>query len=49
MNKWKAVCLVNGVHTEPIAYATGGGEARKVVESMYAGQKLVIMYIIKIN
>lgn len=49
MSKWKVVCLINNVHSEPIVSATGGIEARKLVESMYAGQKVKIMYIVKVS
>ncbi len=48
MNRWKVVCLVNNVHSEPIVSATGSYEAEKLVRSMYAGQSVKIMYIVKV-
>lgn len=45
MKRWKVVFLVNNVHSEQIVSATGGFEARKIVESQYAGQKVVILRV----
>lgn len=48
MNRWKVVCQINNVHSEPIVSATGSYEAEKLVRSMYAGQTIRIMYIVKV-
>lgn len=48
MNRWKVVCQINNVHSEPIVSATGSAEAEKLVRSMYAGQTVRIMYIVKV-
>lgn len=47
MNQWKVVCLINNVHSEPIVSATGAAEAEKLVRSMYSGQSVKILYIVK--
>ena len=48
MNRWKVVCQINNVHSEPIVSATVSAEAEKLVRSMYAGQTVRIMYIVKV-
>ena len=49
MNKWKVSYLVNGVRSEQIVSAYGSLNARKIVESMYAGQKVQILSVTKSN
>ena len=48
MNKWKVSYLVNGVRSEQIVSTYGSSNARKIVESMYAGQRVQILSVTRV-